>query len=536
MRSRGEPAASLGLRKSIAAGRVVPGAGGWREANGVKTEKVVVIGSGIGGAGVAALLQTRGKEVTLLERNPFAGGKCWGFEKDGFIVDSGVHMFSLAAGGPHAEIDRLVGGDLQWERRDPGALFHFRGSFDQFYYQNPANPRALGQIAKVVACERLHSRKTPTSAGNASRDRLRKAANELYGAHRRGGFSELVKTLPRLMKRDPRVIGDLDEVTTRDFLLRVTENPLIHLNFAAVSMVLLVTPYEKSSAGELFWCSAAQAETKRLGVPKGGSREIPNSWLRSFERNGGTLELGAEVVDIGVEGGRVTGVATAAGKRYPADVVVSNAGIKKTIEMAGVGSFPDEYVRGAKGLVESYSFITIKYALARNVVDSPVPCYFNVPDMASDEAFAYLQNGGVPDDPFLFIPIPTEWDARMAPVGKQLVIMGVPGPTRANEEAFDHSERILDRAEEKLFELFPRMKNSIEWSMRTHVRDTSRLTGKPTGECIGLAQSVGQTGVHKPAVKTPVDGLYLTGCDAGARGVGTEQAAASALYVAGLLS
>ncbi len=81
----------------------------------------------------------------------------------------------------------------------------------------------------------------------------------------------------------------------------------------------------------------------------------------------------------------------------------------------------------------------------------------------------------------------------------------------------------------------PAMERHIEWSMRTHIGDTARITGKPTGECIGLAQSVGQSGVHKPEAATPVESLYLVGCDAGARGVGTEQAAASALYVAGLI-
>ena len=54
-----------------------------------REKKVVVIGSGVGGAGVAALLQARGHQVTLLERNEFHGGKCWTFSKNGFLVDEG---------------------------------------------------------------------------------------------------------------------------------------------------------------------------------------------------------------------------------------------------------------------------------------------------------------------------------------------------------------------------------------------------------------------------------------------------------------
>ena len=41
---------------------------------------------------------------------------------------------------------------------------------------------------------------------------------------------------------------------------------------------------------------------------------------------------------------------------------------------------------------------------------------------------------------------------------------------------------------------------------------------------IGLAQLYDQEGEYKPDPRTPVEGLYLVGCDAGGRGVGTEQA------------
>ncbi len=41
-------------------------------------------------------------------------------------------------------------------------------------------------------------------------------------------------------------------------------------------------------------------------------------------------------------------------------------------------------------------------------------------------------------------------------------------------------------------------------------------------------RSPGQVGKKKPSQRTPVQGLYLVGVDAGARGIGTEQAVASA--------
>jgi len=56
------------------------------------------------------------------------------------------------------------------------------------------------------------------------------------------------------------------------------------------------------------------------------------------------------------------------------------------------------------------------------------------------------------------------------------------------------------------------------------------------GECIGLAQVIGQAGRSKPDPRTPLAGLYLVGCDAGGYGCGTHQAVDSGFNVADLVA
>ena len=501
----------------------------------MKQKKVVVVGSGIGGAAVAALLQARGQAVTLVERNAFVGGKCWGFERGGYLVDSGVHMFARGLKGPHAEVDRLAGGDLEWIRRNPGSTFHLRGEYDLQQYQSQKDPRMFPEVLKTALRERRYLKRNGCVSSAASRERLKKLKNEAAGAAKRGGFGEVVSTLRKVVSLNETVLCDLDEVTMREFLAGITDNELIHINFATCSMILTVIPYTVVSAGELLYCVWSMFNQEFLGAPRGGSREIPGSFVRSFERNGGTLLTGDGAKAINVRDGAVTSVVTDSGLELEADTVISNAGIKRTIDLVPEGAFSTDYVNGARLLKESCSFITSKFALSRAALDLKAPCFFSVPDMDPETMFSYVEEGGVPEDPFLFVPVPTEWDRYASPPGRQLVIMGVPGPTQVNEETVRQCELILDRAEERLFEHFPQMRDCVEWKMRTHIRQTSEISGRPTGECIGLAQCVGQTGVHKPDVKTPVEGLFLVGADAGARGVGTEQAAESALYVAGLL-
>ncbi len=56
--------------------------------------------------------------------------------------------------------------------------------------------------------------------------------------------------------------------------------------------------------------------------------------------------------------------------------------------------------------------------------------------------------------------------------------------------------------------------------------------GKEFGPAVSTAQTPDQVGKKRPSVCSPIPGLYFAGCNAGARGVGTELAAASAMECA----
>ena len=495
-------------------------------------KKVIVIGSGPGGSAVAALLQTRGYAVTLLDRNEFYGGKCWSFTRDGYVVDSGVHMFSMGASGQFGEINRMVRGDLEWLTANPSEHLLIAGKYRLNLYQSLTDPRAAftnlrtnARIAKDFVAEKV-------GRGGISKELDR----EMYRASKKNSLLETLRAVAKIVFLNPSYLLELDEITVQEFMHRITDELIPLQGIAALSTLFTVIPYSELSAGEFVWCFANAFRKKTLGVPRGGSREIPGAFLRAFQRDGGELRLGCEIARILVRDGKARGVVTNGGEQIDADIVISNAGIKRTLEMAGEDSFPADYVSYVKGLKYSYSYITTKYGLDHRVVDLPAPGFFNIPAVDPDHMFDYIDEGGVPEDPFLFTPFPSEWDPYAAPPGKQLIICGLVGPIEVNKENVAQCERILDRGEERLLEIFPQIEKHIEWKMRTHIAHTAAITGQPTGECIGLAQCVGQTGVHKPVPWTPVKDLWLVGTDAGARGIGTEQAGGSAIYVANLLS
>ena len=187
-------------------------------------------------------------------------------------------------------------------------------------------------------------------------------------------------------------------------------------------------------------------------------------------------------------------------------------------------------MRKAEQYRYSNSYVTVKYALERRVV--PYPVVFHMPHLPADKVFEYMEEETVPQDPYLFMPVPANHDPSLAPDGKQLVIVGTAAPPAASG---DLCSAILDRVHAKVCELYPDLEAAVLWQSRSTYNDAAELTGHRTGEAIGLAQTPGQVGRLRPEMATPVTGLWLVGADAGARGIGTEMAAASALRLADIL-
>ncbi|XP_077475291.1 all-trans-retinol 13,14-reductase-like [Stigmatopora argus] len=95
----------------------------------------VIIGSGIGGLGLAVVLAKVGKKVLVLEQHDRAGGCCHTFTEKGFEFDVGIHYIgNLLDHKPfRCMLDQLTNGQLQWEPLE--------NPFDQVVIGPPENRR-----------------------------------------------------------------------------------------------------------------------------------------------------------------------------------------------------------------------------------------------------------------------------------------------------------------------------------------------------------------------------------------------------------
>lgn len=464
-------------------------------------KKIAIIGSGVGGSAIAALLAKHGADVRIFERNNFLGGKAASYERDGFTCDMGIHFNAIGEKGPLGIVARKVSADLTFLNKNP----MFKIIWDKKSCTLPVDATGLFSLAKLAL----------TTGVKIKNYRL---AYKIWN-----------KLLSPTTLKD---VEPYNDIPLKDFLHRYTDDTELHNLIEIFCTLLITTPMEEASAGEFMWCFGTAAKSASTAYPKGGFGEICNSYVRTVRKNGGAVHMNESVKQIKVENKRAIGVETDKGV-YPADIVISNAGVKKTIELAGEKQFDESFVKNNMQLKDSLAAITIKYALDYKPTDIPVTLYCDKGFVFKDY-YDEIRKGNVPEaNPPMFIPCTTAVDSTLAPPGKHILLAGTSVPLSYKND--DVLQLIIDRIDQTVMRLYPGIEKHIIFKHTTDVNYIKNVSGRYEGDLIGLAQNYDQVGKNRPKLQTPIDGLFLVGSDAGGNGVGTEMAADSALQLERLI-
>jgi len=143
-----------------------------------------------------------------------------------------------------------------------------------------------------------------------------------------------------------------------------------------------------------------------------------------------------------------------------------------------------------------------------------------------ERVYAEVEAGRVPPITPIYAPIPTNHDPSLAPNGEQLITACALAPTTDVELEHD-AQRWIDSMMHALRRMVPGLDDELLWVDTMTTAAVERWNGKLHAPAVSTGQTPNQVGNRRPSVRTPIPGLYVAGCGAGARGVGTELAAAS---------
>jgi prolycopene isomerase len=475
---------------------------------------VVVIGSGIGGSAAAALLAKAGLRTLLVEKNPRVGGSCSWYEKRGFHVDYGTHMFTRGDRGPLGAALRRVGAHVQFLRTS-----------------DLAQVRGPG-IALTLPAEAWRLPRFCMEAVQQLRIPLRE-------------LPRITRLFYALVTMRPDEIAAWDGRTVEEFILQYTEHPrLFGLLGFLLGLYFILPPWEVS-AGEAILCFQWMVRDNRLSYPRGGAAAIPRAFAAAVERYGGAVRTRAGAASVARRSDGRWQVALKDGREADARAVVSTTSLGDLVErLVGPSHFPDEYKTRTRGLRKSYVAVQAKIALptrkervgcvvggwARDPRFDP----WHVTREDYRRTFVDLDAGRVPDVVPLYCPIPSNFDPSLAPEGQQLLTgcavaptSDVPRPGARGRGADDRS--FIDALLQAMNALVP---GCVDEALFVDTMGTEALAawiGKAGGPAVSTGQTPAQSGRRRPSVRTPLPGLYVCGDGAGGRGIGTELACASAM-------
>ncbi len=475
---------------------------------------VAVVGSGLGGSSAAALLAHAGLRVLLLEKNPRIGGSCSFYEKRGFHIDYGTHMFTRGPRGPLGEVQRRLGIPHSQRIR----FVRTRDICEVRGLPEPLSvPTALWRLPKF-AIDAVRAMQIP--------------ARELPG---------VARLFAAMFRMSDDEIREWDERTVDEFVLQYTENPRLLGLFGFLLGLYFILPFWRVSAGEAIWCFTRMIRDNYLSYPIGGSVAVPRTLCSAAERYGATIELrtSAERIERTAKGVRIT---AGDGREWDVRAVVSTTSLKDLVlRLAGPDQFPSEYSDRVNAVRGSYVAVQCKIALARPHVKagSIIGAVTRDPNLDPwaltlddfQRIFADVASGRVPVMIPIYCPIPTNFDPSLGPDGTQLLTACAVAPT--TDVDMEQDEKLwIDAMLEAMYELVPGMERDVLFVDTIGVRALESWIGKLHGPAISTGQIPGQVGANRPAVRTPMRGVYAAGDGAGGRGVGTELATASGMECA----
>ncbi|GAG88480.1 unnamed protein product, partial [marine sediment metagenome] len=225
-------------------------------------------------------------------------------------------------------------------------------------------------------------------------------------------------------------INELEEnqVGLSEFLSQFTNNQKILSLLSFINGMYFVIPPDKAAASEWIRCQREIQDFKSSGYPLGGTGVISENLCDHTQKNGGKIYTKTEVSKIIFENNRAIGIQLTNGEFIPGDIIISNAGVKNTVNLLIEKSIlDDEFVNKINKYEYSLATIQVKIALDKKITDEKTIMFvgeeFNIEE--AEERYQKILNLEIPDyHPILFCPIISNIDPTVAPEGKQLIYAG----------------------------------------------------------------------------------------------------------------
>ena len=467
-------------------------------------KKCVIIGSGLGGLSTGVILAKNGYEVTILEQASQVGGCLQCFSRHGVKFETGMHFVGSLDDGQvlsnylnYLEIkDKVEFSPLDSEGYDVVSLCGEHFAFPK------------GREAFIEA----FAKRFPSQRENLIRycDLVEQVAS----------FSPY-RDLSQLERPDEFIDNELFFRSLDDILNQTITDPLLR-----EVLVGNLSLYAAQKGKTPFSAHAFIFDFYNKGAYRvvGGSDAIAKALCAVLSQYEGRILTRCKVTKVLVEGKKATGVVTAEGSVFDADLVISDINPKQLIELVDRRVFTEAY----KSRIKSIADTTSVFSLYLRFKEGAMP-YLNSNFHGFHTDSPWNMTGTIDADwpqGYLYMHHCHEPHPTTARSGVVLAYMSMDAVKRWKDttighrgedyEQFKHdmAERLIDAVEQD----FPGFRASLADYYAATPLTYRDYTLTPAGSIYGLAKNVNNI-ADRVSFKTKVSNLLLVGQNINSHGM-----------------
>ncbi len=454
---------------------------------------VIIVGAGIAGLGVGAILAKEGKQkVLVLDRFPKIGGRTMSYEGypgPGWRADIGLHVVELGDKASCTELNERVGKQVAWGP--------FSETVDIWTGEQFIN---IAELVPMTKDDKI-------------------------------AFRDLLQAIATLSDAE---IEKWDNRSLEEWMVENVPQQAVRELLTDLGMIMTTIPNAiDMAAGEVLWIAKHNLLKIRQALaasyPIDGMEGLTRGLVEVIKENGGEIRLNCDVQEVVVQDKRAIGVRVPSAKHIyqeeyriyetefiAADRVVCALPIYKLSKVLDfnpkTSPLPRWWIKRIEDIQhEVTGLIGFLFGTKEPLVDPNKKVFYSA---------LKLKHSGFP---FQGCPVSNFTDA-VAPAGKQLFHTDIVVEHAEASDKFER-ERLLKLMWEDLKEMFPGLEEKLEWRLPYYVDG-----------CDGLARQPGLVGNFKPALQAPgIPNLFFAGDTYLGRGLAINGAALSGMKCADLI-
>lgn len=461
------------------------------------TDRVIVVGAGFAGLSAALHLAGRGRDVTVVEREPWPGGRAGRRDVDGYLLDTGPTVITMPdiIDDAFAAVGESTSLRVELLPVEPA----YRTTF-----ADGASIDIHTDAERMATAVRDFAGPREAAGYLALRDWLDRLYRTEFAGFIAANFDSPASMLTPQLARLAGLGGFRKWET---MVKRHIADARLRRAFTFQSLYAGVAPQQ---ALAVYAVIAYMDTVAGVFFPRGGVRALSDGLAAAAKNAGVTFRYGSTVTELERTSDRVSAVITDTGERISCDAVVLTTELPLTYQLLGRRPRRPLPLRTAPSAVVLH--LGCRATTARN---ADLPHHTILFGDAWEQTFTdIIRDGRLMQDPSLLVTRPTASDTTLAPPDRDLLYVLAPAPNLARghinwaDAAEPYARSLLDTVEQRLL---PNLGDDVELLHLDTPADWARQ-GMTDGTPFALAHTFAQTGPFRPAnLIRGIDNVVLAG-------------------------